>query len=39
MVGGMFQGSDTADFSADVQTLYTITTAPPVGQLTTIGLW
>jgi hypothetical protein len=38
MVSGVIQGSDTADFSSGVQTLYTITVIPPVGQLTTIGL-
>jgi hypothetical protein len=35
MVGGAFQGSDTADFSAGVTTLYTITAAPASGTLTT----
>ena len=35
MVGGVFQGSNTADFSSGVTTLYTIATAPPNGTLTT----
>jgi hypothetical protein len=34
MVGGEFQASDTPDFSKDVYTVYTITAAPPQGQLT-----
>jgi hypothetical protein len=38
MVGGVFQGSDTANFSSGVQTLYTVTQAPTVGQLTTVYL-
>ncbi len=36
MVGGQFQASNTADFSSGVVTLYTVTTAPTVGQLTTV---
>ena len=28
MVGGVFQGSDTADFSADITTLFTVTNSP-----------
>lgn len=35
MVGGKFQGSDTADFSSGVTDLFTITTAPAEGVLTT----
>lgn len=35
MVGGKFQGSDTADFSSGVVDLYTITAGPPDGVLTT----
>ncbi len=31
MVGGVFQASTTADFSAGVTTLYTVTAAPPSG--------
>jgi hypothetical protein len=38
MVGGMFQVSSTADFSSNVVTLYTITTAPLAGVLTTISV-
>ena len=34
MVGGVFQGSNTADFSAGVVTLFTITTAPAAGVYT-----
>jgi fibronectin type 3 domain-containing protein len=36
MVGGVFQGSNTPDFSSGVQTLYTITSAPAVGVMTTV---
>jgi hypothetical protein len=35
MVGGVFQGSNTADFSSGVVTLYTITTKPADNTLTT----
>ena len=35
MVGGTFQGSNTADFSSGVVDLFTIATAPPDGVLTT----
>jgi hypothetical protein len=38
MIGGVFQASNTADFSAGVANLYTITTAPPQGVLTNITL-
>ncbi len=38
MAGGVFQASTTADFSAGVTTLYTITAAPPSGTLTTVTL-
>ena len=38
MVGGAFQASDTADFSANVVTLYTIAAVPPAGRLTTVTL-
>jgi uncharacterized delta-60 repeat protein len=38
MVGGQIQASNTADFSSGVVTVYTITTAPPVEQLTTVTL-
>jgi fibronectin type 3 domain-containing protein len=35
MTGGQFQGSNTSDFSSGVTTLYTVSAAPTVGQLTT----
>jgi hypothetical protein len=38
MVGGMFQVSNTADFSSGVTTIYTITTAPVAGQFTTVSV-
>ncbi len=38
MVGGQFQVSSTADFSADVHTVYTVTAPPPAGTLTTVAL-
>jgi hypothetical protein len=38
MVGGQFQGSNTADFSSGVTTLYTVTASPPVGSLTTVSI-
>jgi hypothetical protein len=38
MVGGIFQGSNSATFTTSVVNLYTITTAPPVGTLTTVSL-
>ena len=34
MVGGVFQGSNTPDFSAGVTTLYTVTTAPATRAMT-----
>jgi hypothetical protein len=37
MVGGMFQASNTPDFSSAV-TLYTITAAPVTGKLTTVAI-
>ncbi len=36
MVGGVFQVSNTADFSSGVTTIYTVTAAPTAGSLTTI---
>ena len=38
MVGGVFQASTSANFTTGVTTLYTITTAPVVGSLTTVTL-
>ncbi len=38
MVGGVFQASNTPDFSAGVVTLYTVTATPKSGSLTTVGL-
>jgi parallel beta-helix repeat protein len=38
MLGGEFQVSNTADFSSGVVTLYTISTTPDAGQLTTINV-
>jgi hypothetical protein len=38
MVGGMFQGSDTADFSSGVVTLYTISSTPTTGVYTTAAV-
>jgi fibronectin type 3 domain-containing protein len=38
MVGGQFQVSSTPDFSSNVVTLYTVTTTPVAGQLTTINV-
>ena len=38
MVGGVFQASTSADFSTGVTTLYTVTTAPAAGTLTTVTL-
>jgi hypothetical protein len=38
MVGGVFQASTTSNFSSGVTTLYTITTAPTNGVLTTVTL-
>ena len=32
MVGGVFQGSNTSDFSSGVDTLYTVTAAPAAGR-------
>jgi hypothetical protein len=38
MVGGMFQASNTADFSSGVVNLYTVTSNPPSNTLTTVTL-
>ncbi len=38
MYGGQFQVSTTADFSSNVQTIYTVTSIPVSGQLTTINV-
>jgi hypothetical protein len=38
MVGGKFQASNTADFSSGVVDLYTVSTAPPEGALTTVNV-
>ena len=38
MIGGMFQASNTADFSSGVVNLYTLSTAPQAGVLTTVSL-
>ena len=38
MVGGVFQGSDTPQFTSGVVDLYTVTTAPASGVLTTVNL-
>jgi hypothetical protein len=38
MVGGVFQASNTADFSSGVVDLYTVTTAPVQGVLTSVEL-
>ncbi len=38
MVGGKFQGSNTADFSSGVVDLHTVTTAPATGVLTTVDI-
>jgi unsaturated chondroitin disaccharide hydrolase len=38
MVGGIFQASNTANFSSGVVNLYTVTSAPPLGTLTTINV-
>ncbi len=38
MVGGVFQASNTADFSSGVVKLYTVTSTPPAGSLTTVTL-
>ena len=38
MVGGQIQASNTANFSSDVVTLYTIPTTPAAGVLTTVTL-
>ena len=35
MVGGVFQGSNTADFSGATVTLFTVTATPPEGAMTT----
>ncbi len=36
IVGSIFQASNTADFSGGVVNLYTVTTAPAAGTLTTV---
>jgi F5/8 type C domain len=38
MVGGVFQASNSANFSSGVVTLYTVTTAPPAFALTTVAV-
>ena len=38
MVGGMFQGSNSADFSTGVVTLYTVTSTPATGVFTEVAL-
>ncbi len=38
LVGGQIQVSTTANFSSGVTTIYTITSAPPAGSLTTVTL-
>ena len=38
MIKGVFQGSNTADFSSGVVTLYTVTSRPPSGVLTTVPI-
>lgn len=38
MVGGIFQASNTANFSSGVVNLYTITSAPPQGVMTTVSV-
>ena len=38
MVGGTFQGSNVADFSSGVTTLYTIISPPPDGVMTTASI-
>ena len=38
MVGGVFQGSNTPDFSAGVATLYTVAAAPAAGSLTSAAV-
>ncbi len=38
MVGGIFQASNSANFSSGVVNLYTVTTAPTVGVLTTVTI-
>jgi hypothetical protein len=38
MVGGQFQVSSTADFSANVTTIYTIKSAPVSGKMTSISI-
>ncbi len=38
MVGGTFQASTTADFSAGVTTVYTVQAAPASGSLTTVNV-
>ena len=34
MVGGQFQGSNVANFSSGVVTLFTVTNTPPEGTMT-----
>ena len=38
MVGGVFQGSDSADFSGPVTTLYTVTASPASQTFTTVNV-
>jgi len=38
MVGGMFQGSSSANFTSGVVTLYTVTSTPATGVLTTVPI-
>ncbi len=38
MVGGTIQASNSASFASGVATVYTISSAPPVGTLTTVSL-
>jgi fibronectin type 3 domain-containing protein len=38
MVGGQFQGSNDPNFASGVVTLYTITTAPPSGVMTSVTI-
>ncbi len=38
MIGGMFQASNSANFSSGVVTLYAVTSAPPSGTLTNVAI-
>ncbi len=38
MISGLFQGSDTADFSSGVVTLHTVGTIPPTSVFTTVSI-